>query len=57
LQGLKVRHWSKTMTTKTARAAYGAPGHRVRMVMVGMLLTLLAAIGVSAWAQPASALA
>ena len=45
------------MTTKTARAATGAPGHRVRMVMVGMLLTLLAAIGVSAWAQPATAAA
>jgi Spy/CpxP family protein refolding chaperone len=42
------------MTTKTARAATGAPGHRVRMVMVGMVLTLLAAIGVSAWAQSAS---
>ncbi|MCE9660979.1 MAG: Spy/CpxP family protein refolding chaperone [Burkholderiales bacterium] len=41
------------MTTKTARAANGAPGHRVRMVMVGMVLTLLAAIGFSAWAQPA----
>jgi periplasmic protein CpxP/Spy len=41
------------MTTKTARAASGATGHRVRMVMVGMVLTLLAAIGVSAWAQSA----
>ncbi len=41
------------MTTKTARAANRPPGHRVRIVMVGMVLTLLAAIGVSAWAQPA----
>lgn len=41
------------MTNMTARAAQGAYGHRVRMMMVGMLVTLLAAIGVSAWAQPA----
>ena len=39
------------MTSKTAGAAQGAPGARVRLVMVGMVLTLLAAIGVSAWAQ------
>jgi len=42
------------MTTNTARAATGAPSRRVRMVMVGMVLTLLAAIGVSAWAQTAT---
>ena len=41
------------MTTKTARAAHSLYGARVRMVMIGMLVTLLAAVGVSAWAQPA----
>ena len=43
------------MTTKTARAGHGASGLRVRMVMMGMVLTMLAAIGVSAWAQTAPA--
>ena len=42
-----------TTTTKTASAGQSAYGARVRMVMIGMLVTLLAAIGVSAWAQPA----
>ena len=40
------------MMTTTARAAQGANGRRVKVVLMGMLLTLLAAIGVSAWAQP-----
>ena len=39
------------MTSKAASALRGAPGARVRLVMMGMVLTLLAAIGVSAWAQ------
>ena len=44
------------MTSKAAGALRGAPGARARLVMMGMVLTLLAAIGVSAWAQaPASA--
>lgn len=44
------------MTSKTASAVRGAPGARARLVMIGMVLTLLAAIGVSAWAQaPATA--
>jgi periplasmic protein CpxP/Spy len=41
------------MTSKAARAADGAPKAGVRLVMLGMVLTLLAAIGVSAWAQTA----
>jgi len=41
------------MTSKTARAGNGAPGLRVKVVMMGMVLTLLAAFGVSAWAQTA----
>jgi len=41
------------MTSKAASAARGAHGTRVRLVMMGMVLTLLAAIGVSAWAQTA----
>ena len=41
-----------TTMAKTARAGQSA-NRRVRMVMIGMLVTLLAAIGVSAWAQPA----
>jgi protein CpxP len=46
---------SKTMTSKTASALRDAPAARVRLVIMGMVLTLLAAIGVSAWAQaPAS---
>ncbi len=40
------------MTSNTARAHPGANGRRVKVVIMGMLLTLLAAIGVSAWAQP-----
>jgi periplasmic protein CpxP/Spy len=44
------------MTTKAASAVRGAPGARARLVMMGMALTLMAAIGASAWAQaPASA--
>jgi len=39
------------MTSKTAGAASGASAVRVKLVMMGMVLTLLAAIGVSAWAQ------
>jgi periplasmic protein CpxP/Spy len=39
--------------TTTARAPQGANGRKVKVVMMGMVLTLLAAIGVSAWAQPA----
>jgi len=39
------------MTSKTAGAASGATAVQVRLVMMGMVLTLLAAIGVSAWAQ------
>ena len=43
------------MTSKAAGALRGASGTRARMVMIGMVLTLLAAIGVSAGAQaPAS---
>ena len=45
------------MTSKAARATHGAPGARVRLVMIGMVVTLLAAIGVSAWAQTAPATA
>jgi Spy/CpxP family protein refolding chaperone len=41
------------MTSTTARFDRTAQGQRIRMVMIGMLVTLLAAIGVSAWAQPA----
>jgi periplasmic protein CpxP/Spy len=40
------------MTTMTARVAQG-DHRRARTVMIGMAMTLLAAIGVSAWAQPA----
>ena len=39
------------MTSKAAGALRGATGSRARLVMLGMVLTLLAAIGVSAWAQ------
>ncbi len=42
------------MTSKTIDLASPTISRRrVQVVMVGMLLTLLAAIGVSAWAQPA----
>ena len=41
------------MTSTTARHGQTAQGQRVKTVMIGMLVTLLAAIGVSAWAQPA----
>ncbi len=41
------------MTSTTARSGQTAQGRRVKMVMIGMVVTLLAAIGVSAWAQPA----
>ena len=41
------------MTSTTARWGQTAQGQRIRMVMLGMVVTLLAAIGVSAWAQPA----
>ena len=40
---------SKTMTATGAWPSRG----RVRVVMTGMLLTLMAAISLSAWAQPA----
>lgn len=40
------------MTTTTARVAQG-DNRRIRALMIGMAMTLLAAIGVSAWAQPA----
>ncbi|MEO8524996.1 MAG: Spy/CpxP family protein refolding chaperone [Caldimonas sp.] len=40
------------MMTMTARIAQGDT-RRVRAVMIGMAMTLLAAISVSAWAQPA----
>ncbi len=44
------------MTSKAASALRGATGARARLVMMGMVLTLAAAIGASAWAQaPASA--
>ena len=36
-----------------ARSPSASTGRRVGMVMVGMVLTLLAALSVSAWAQPA----
>ncbi len=40
------------MTKRTARAA--VPNARIaRMMMIGMAMTLLAAIGISAWAEPA----
>jgi Spy/CpxP family protein refolding chaperone len=45
-----VRLWSKTMATK-AMATSRANRARARLVIMGMALTLLAAIGVSAWAQ------
>lgn len=41
------------MTTMKAWFGRTAQGRRIRMVMIGMTVTLLAAIGVSAWAQPA----
>ncbi|MEO9068506.1 MAG: Spy/CpxP family protein refolding chaperone [Caldimonas sp.] len=42
------------MTSKTINlASPTTSGRRVQVVMMGMLLTLAAAIGVSAWAQPA----
>ncbi|MEO5882215.1 MAG: Spy/CpxP family protein refolding chaperone [Caldimonas sp.] len=41
------------MTSKAVSPSRGATGSRVRLVMMGMVLTLLAAIGVSAWAQTA----
>src|SRR5207253_7525482 len=48
--------WSETMTSKSMAVARGTSGARARLVMMGMVLTLLAAIGVSAWAQaPAQA--
>ena len=40
------------MTSKSMSVARGTSGARARLVMMGMVLTLLAAIGVSAWAQP-----
>jgi protein CpxP len=44
------------MTSKSMAVARGTSGARARLVMMGMVLTLLAAIGVSAWAQaPAQA--
>src|SRR6476620_11039720 len=43
------------MTSKAAGALRGATGARARLVMMGMVLTLLAAIGVSAWAQAPAA--
>jgi Spy/CpxP family protein refolding chaperone len=46
-----VRHWSKTMATKAVATTRGASRTRARLVIMGMALTLLAAIGVSAWAQ------
>ena len=39
------------MTSKSMSVARGTSGARARLVMMGMVLTLLAAIGVSAWAQ------
>jgi periplasmic protein CpxP/Spy len=39
------------MMARTMAAATGSTGRYVRWVMVGMLVTLLAAIGVSAWAE------
>ena len=42
------------MIGETMAAARGSStGRRVQWMMVGMLMTLLAAIGLSAWAQPA----
>ena len=42
------------MKFETMSAATGsAPSRRLQWVMIGMLMTLLAAIGLSAWAQPA----
>ena len=44
------------MASKVMATIRGTSGARARLVIVGMALTLLAAIGVSAWAQaPASA--
>ncbi|HWK84955.1 MAG TPA: Spy/CpxP family protein refolding chaperone [Caldimonas sp.] len=40
------------MTTRTMGTAARMTGRSVRWVMIGMLMTLLAAIGLSAWAQP-----
>jgi protein CpxP len=40
------------MTTRTMGTAARTTGRSVRWVMIGMLMTLLAAIGLSAWAQP-----
>ena len=39
------------MTSKSMSVTRGTSGARARLVMMGMVLTLLAAIGVSAWAQ------
>jgi protein CpxP len=41
------------MSSKTLAFA-ASPARRVRMVMIGMTMTVLAAISLSAWAQPAS---
>jgi protein CpxP len=42
------------MTVQTMAATHGSStSRRVQWVMIGMLMTLLAAIGLSAWAQPA----
>ena len=41
------------MSQTIAAAAAPSAARRVQWVMIGMLLTLLAAIGLSAWAQPA----
>lgn len=40
------------MATKAVATTRGASGTRTRLVIMGMALTVLAAIGVSAWAQP-----
>ena len=41
------------MSKAQAIAATASAAHRVRWVMVGMLMTLLAALSLSAWSQPA----
>jgi protein CpxP len=52
LSWLEVEPWSLMMTVETI-AAQRMPfaSRRVQWVMIGMLMTLLAAVGMSAWAQ------
>ena len=42
------------MSKAVAIAATASAARRVRWVMIGMLMTLLAALSLSAWSQPAA---